>query len=367
MQSIVMTLGELSGKTHPSILKAGTEAIEQGFTQYSPVEGIFDLRQAIANHYAPQQADLGPENVMVTPGVRQATFNVLSNLLQAGDEVILPAPYWFAFPDLIEAAKGKIVLLPTEANNNYAINPKKLAELITDKTKLFIFNNPCNPSGRVYEEAEIDAIVEVIEKNPNVYVLSDEIYEFITYKKNFMSMGAWQGISDRVITVSGFSKAFSMSGWRVGYIIAPANLIQIFRQYQETTLSGVSIFTQKAAVAAMQIKDEYLPVLLKELEEKIIIATEIINSIPNINCPEPQGAYYLFPDVSAYFGKQSHKGWIIENVESLAAYLYMEAGVRVFAGDMFGEPRCLRISLVLEKELMVEGLSRIKKAFSALS
>jgi aspartate aminotransferase len=367
MQTIKMTLGELSGKTSEVIIKAGMDAIAQGFTQYSAVEGLFDLREAIAKHYSPDQADIGPERVMITPGVRQAVFNALTNLLQPNDEVILPVPYWFSFPDLIEAAKGKVVPLHTSAADNYAISAKHLTSCITPKTRMLIFNNPCNPSGRVYSEAEIDEIVAVIEKHPNVYVLSDEIYEFINFGHEFKSMGSWQAIADRVITISGFSKAFSMSGWRVGYIVASENLIQKFRRYQQTTLAGVSIFTQKAALAALQNKENYLPNLLECLHDKVVMGAEIMNSIPLVSCAIPQGSYYLFPDVSAYFGKQSPKGWLIANAGSMAAYLYANAGVQVFAGDMFGEPKCLRISLVLDKELMLEGLQRIKKAIEELS
>lgn len=366
MQTIVMTLGELSGKTYPPIIRAGIEAIEQGLTQYSPVEGIYELREAIAAHYAPNQATIGPQNVLVTAGVRQAVFNVLTNILGTNDEVILPAPYWFAFPSLIERAGGKLVTLPTHAADNYTLHPKQLEKLITPNTRLFIFNNPCNPSGRVYNEAEIDAIVAVLEKNPHVYVLSDEIYEYINYSKDFRSLETWQSIADRLITVSGFSKAFSMSGWRVGYIVAAENLIMTFREYQQVTLSGVSIFSQKAALEALRQRDNYLPPLLSELNEKIELATELMNTIPNIACPKPQGAYYLFPDVSAYFGMVSPKGRNVDSAASMVAYLYIEAGVQVFAGDMFGEPRCLRISLVLDKDLMLEGLNRIKNGLLEL-
>jgi len=364
LETINLSLGELQTDTPQAIVEAGIEALNKGLTHYSPVEGIYDLRLAIANHYAQHQFDVGPENILITPGVRQAVFNIFRHIIQPGDEIILPTPYWFAFPDLIHLAGGIIVPLETNPEDDYAIDSEKLRKLITPKTRLFIFNNPCNPSGKVYSKEEIAELVAVLELHPEISILSDEIYEFIVYNKPFYSFSQEQAIIDRLITVSGFSKTFSMAGWRVGYIVASEKLIQQFKKFQEISLSGVSLFTQYAALKAFEIKDEYLKTLLFNLDVRRKLGISILNQVEGIHCFEPEGTYYLFPDVSILYGKKSPDGTIIESASHVVSSLFKLAKIQVRSGAGFGQPNHIRIGFTTNDKLWQEGITRIAETLS---
>lgn len=365
MNPINLSLGELQTPTPQAILEAGIEALNQGFTHYSPVEGIYDLRLAIANQYAQKQFDVGPENVMITPGVRQAVHNILQNIIEPGDEVILPTPYWFAFPDLIKLSGGVMVPLETKLEDEYAIDPDKLRSLITPKTRLFIFNNPCNPSGRVYTKEEIRNLVTVLEPHPEVSILSDETYQYIVYDKTFYPFSREQAIIDRLITVSGFSKTFSMAGWRVGYIVASEKLIQQFRRFQEVSLSGISLFTQYAALKAMEIKDEYLKELMESLGKRRQSGIQYLSQIEGLRYLEPQGSYYFFPDVSSLFGTQSPDGQTIESTAQVVSALFRLARIQVRPGFSFGEANHIRISFTVDNIAWEEGIARLVETLTS--
>ncbi|MES2387270.1 MAG: aminotransferase class I/II-fold pyridoxal phosphate-dependent enzyme [Bacteroidota bacterium] len=366
MKSISLKAGELSRPPFEPVVQGAIHALQAGKTHYSPVEGIWDLRLAIADLYRAHQADIGPENVLITPGVRQAIFNVLTNTVRPGDEVILPSPYYFSLPSLIEQAGGKVVILETKASDNFTISAKALERLITPDTRLFIFNNPCNPTGRVYSPAEIEALADVLQRHAHVHILSDEIYEFITYGKEFRHFGSYQAIADRLITTSGFSKAFSMAGFRIGWLVANERSLQQFKAYQEVTLSGVSMFTQYAAREALKTRNEYLPPLVEELRLKRDNGLRILNSIPGLNCPEPEGAFYYFPDVSSFFGKTAPNGRRIHSAAELTAYLNSICKVQVFCGDLFGMPLNLRLSFSGQADDLYEALNRLKTALAEL-
>ncbi len=357
-------MGELQNDTPKAIVDAGIEALQKGLTHYSPVEGIYDLRLAIANYYAGQQFDVGPENVLITSGVRQAVHNILQNIIQPGDEVIVPTPHWFAFPELIQLSGGVLVPLETSLNNNYAIDPDKLRALITPKTRLFIFNNPCNPSGRVYSKQEIKELVMVLEPHPEISILSDEIYQFIIYDKPFYPFSREQAITDRLITVSGFSKTFSMAGWRVGYIVASEKLIQQFRSFQEISLSGISLFSQYAALKAFEIKEEYLKTLLETLRNRKAVGVEILSKVEGIQFLEPEGSYYFFPEISSFFGTQAPDGVVIESTSQLVSSLFKLARIQVRPGVNFGQPNHIRVGFTLDDALWKEGISRMAETLS---
>jgi aspartate aminotransferase len=368
MQIIGMTSGELFYPALDKAVKAGIEAIGSGFTHYSPTEGIYELRELIASHYRKSQADVMPENVLITGGARHAIYNVLGRVLDPGDEVIVPTPYWFSFPSMIHQARGKMVVLKTSAANDFRIEPEQLEALITPRTKLIIITNPCNPSGKIYTEEELNSIVEVMHRHPHVYVLSDEIYEFINYgDRPFRSISSWQSIADRVVTVNGFSKSFSMSGWRVGFIVATEKLIMDLKEYQEVTHSGISIFTQKAASAAWHYKDDFLPPLLKQLNSMRHKGADLLNSIPGVNCSVPDATYYFFPDVSGLFGKLDHNGERIRSSLDMTRYIFNDSHVQVLCGDLFGDANHVRISFGMDEEKMMEGLQRIRHSLEKLN
>lgn len=368
MQIIGMTSGELFYPALDKAVKAGIEAIGSGFTSYSPTEGIYELRELIASHYRQSQADVMPENVLITGGARHAIYNVLGRVLDPGDEVIVPSPYWFSFPSMIEQARGKMIPLQTSAANNFRIDPDHLHSLITPRTKLLIITNPCNPSGKVYSEEELEQIVEVLEAHPHVHVLCDEVYEFINFgDRPFCSLSSWQSIADRVVTVNGFSKSFSMAGWRVGFIVATEKLIMDLKEYQEVTHSGISIFTQKAASAAWLYKDEFLPPLLSQLNRMRHKGCELLNSIPDVKCLLPEGTYYLFPEVSGLFGKTDPQGQLINNSIDVTRFIFNDSHVQVLCGELFGDPNHLRISFGMDESKMMEGLERIKLSLEKLT
>lgn len=363
---ISLSIGELTRNTWEPVLEEAVSALRGGYTHYSPVNGIFELRQAIAEHYSMHQAEMGPENVLITPGVRQAVHNILTHLIKPGDEVILPHPHWFAFIELIKQQGGVVVPLYTSYENDYFLDPEALKKLITPNTKLFIFNNPCNPTGKIYISREVEALMQVLEPHTGIHILSDEIYEFINYGFDFAPLSQWQNLADRVITVGGFSKAFAMAGWRVGYILAAEKFIQKFLKFQEVSLSGIPVFTQKAALKAFLTRKDYLPQLLYELEQRKKTAMEWVKSVKGLPCYEPEGAYYLFPNTSYYFGASSPKGRYINSANDLAAYLFAECKVQVFSGSMFGDSNHIRLSFSMADDTLNEGLERISKGLKDL-
>jgi aspartate aminotransferase len=367
MNLIELTSGEMHLPPMQVAVNAGVEAIQQGLSSYSPTEGIYELREAIASHYQQSQADIMPENVLITGGARHAIYNVLGRILDPGDEVILPAPYWHSYPDMIRQARGRLVLMHTNSADNFSLDPLKLEALITPRTKLFVLTNPCNPTGRVYTEQELGALVEVLERHPHVQVLSDEIFEFITFGSPFCSIGSWQSIADRVVVVSSFSKTFAMPGWRVGFIVGSEKLIQQFKQYQEVTHAGISIFTQKAAAAAWKHRSAFFSSLLPELEQRRQKGMEMLKSVPGLHCYEPQATFYLFPDISGFIGKRDGQGNRLGSAADIARYLYTDAGVRVLYGELFGDMRHLRISFGGNGEEYYKGIEKVNLSLSRLA
>ena len=363
---ISLSLGEPDFDT-PELLKAaGIKAIEENITHYTPVPGILDVREAISKKFKRDNGlDYGPDQIVVSNGAKQSITNVVLSLVDPGEEVILPAPYWVSYADMVALAGGTSRVLATSIEHDFKIQPEALEAAITDKTRLLIYSSPCNPSGSVYTQSEIDALAEVLQRHPQVYIISDEIYELINFTGKHASIGTIPALKDRVITVNGVSKGFAMTGWRLGYIGAPTWIAKACSKVQGQVTSAPCSIAQVAAGAAVSadpsIADEMKSAFLKRRD--IMIAG--LSAIPGMKVNKPMGAFYLFPDVSELYGKsvgQRH----INNAEDFAMYLLEEAHVATVGGGAFGTPECIRLSYAASETQLQEAIRRISKAVEAL-
>ena len=363
---ISLSLGEPDFDT-PEVLKAaGIKAIEENITHYTPVPGILDVREAISQKFKRDNGlDYAPDQIVVSNGAKQSITNVVLSLVDPGEEVILPAPYWVSYADMVALAGGTSKVLATSIEHDFKIQPEVLEAAITDKTRLLIYSSPCNPSGSVYTQSEIDALAEVLQRHPQVYIISDEIYELINFTGKHASIGTIPALKDRVITVNGVSKGFAMTGWRLGYIGAPTWIAKACSKVQGQVTSAPCSIAQVAAGAAVSadpsIADEMKSAFLKRRD--IMIAG--LSAIPGMKVNKPMGAFYLFPDVSELYGKsvgQRH----INNAEDFAMYLLEEAHVATVGGGAFGTPECIRLSYAASEAQLQEAIRRISKAVEAL-
>ena len=363
---ISLSLGEPDFDT-PELLKAaGIKAIEENITHYTPVPGILDVREAISQKFKRDNGlDYAPDQIVVSNGAKQSITNVVLSLVDPGEEVILPAPYWVSYADMVALAGGTSKVLATSIEHDFKIQPEALEAAITDKTRLLIYSSPCNPSGSVYTQSEIDALAEVLQRHPQVYIISDEIYELINFTGKHASIGTIPALKDRVITVNGVSKGFAMTGWRLGYIGAPTWIAKACSKVQGQVTSAPCSIAQVAAGAAVSadpsIADEMKSAFLKRRD--IMIAG--LSAIPGMKVNKPMGAFYLFPDVSELYGKsvgQRH----INNAEDFAMYLLEEAHVATVGGGAFGTPECIRLSYAASETQLQEAIRRISKAVEAL-
>ena len=363
---ISLSLGEPDFDT-PEVLKAaGIKAIEENITHYTPVPGILDVREAISQKFKRDNGlDYAPDQIVVSNGAKQSITNVVLSLVDPGEEVILPAPYWVSYADMVALAGGTSKVLATSIEHDFKIQPEALEAAITDKTRLLIYSSPCNPSGSVYTQSEIDALAEVLQRHPQVYIISDEIYELINFTGKHASIGTIPALKDRVITVNGVSKGFAMTGWRLGYIGAPIWIAKACSKVQGQVTSAPCSIAQVAAGAAVSadpsIADEMKSAFLKRRD--IMIAG--LSAIPGMKVNKPMGAFYLFPDVSELYGKsvgQRH----INNAEDFAMYLLEEAHVATVGGGAFGTPECIRLSYAASEAQLQEAIRRISKAVEAL-
>jgi aspartate aminotransferase len=363
---ISLSLGEPDFDT-PEVLKAaGIKAIEENITHYTPVPGILDVREAISQKFKRDNGlDYAPDQIVVSNGAKQSITNVVLSLVDPGEEVILPAPYWVSYADMVALAGGTSKVLATSIEHDFKIQPEALEVAITDKTRLLIYSSPCNPSGSVYTQSEIDALAEVLQRHPQVYIISDEIYELINFTGKHASIGTIPALKDRVITVNGVSKGFAMTGWRLGYIGAPTWIAKACSKVQGQVTSAPCSIAQVAAGAAVSadpsIADEMKSAFLKRRD--IMIAG--LSAIPGMKVNKPMGAFYLFPDVSELYGKsvgQRH----INNAEDFAMYLLEEAHVATVGGGAFGTPECIRLSYAASETQLQEAIRRISKAVEAL-
>jgi aspartate aminotransferase len=363
---ISLSLGEPDFDTPQPMKHAGVQAIENNITHYTPGPGILSVREAICRKF---QRDNGlrfnPDQIVVSNGAKQSITNVVLALVDPGEEVILPAPYWVSYADMVAFAGGKSVILPTRIEDDFKINPSSLEAAINSNTRLLIYSSPCNPSGSVYTQEEIDALAAVLIRNPHVYVISDEIYELINFTGKHASLGTNTSLIDRVITVNGVSKGFAMTGWRLGYIGAPQWIAKACTKIQGQVTSAPCSIAQMAAGAAVDADPSIVDEMKSEFLKRRDLVIKHLSVIPGLKVNRPMGAFYLFPDVSAFFGKR-HADGTIENSSDFALYLLGKANVATVAGSAFGTPECIRLSYAASEEQLIEAVRRIAKAIDAL-
>lgn len=361
-----LSLGEPDFTTPDHIREAAKKAIDEGYTHYTPVAGYQELRKAISDKLKRDNGlDYDPAQIVTSTGAKHSLINIIMCVVNPGDEVIIPTPYWVTYSEQVKFVQGKVVYVKGEAKNDYKITPEQLEAAITPKTRLFMFSSPCNPSGSVYSREELSALKDVFEKHPDVLILSDEIYEYITYSGKHQSIAQFDSLKDRVIVVNGLSKGFAMTGWRLGFIAAPLPLAKAIEKIQGQFTSGTCSITQRAAIHAYESDLQPTVEMVKEFKKRRDHILEKIRQIPGIKVHEPQGAFYIFPDVSAYFGK-SADGETIKNADDLSMYLLEKGLVSTVTGEAFGEPNCIRMSYATSIEKIDEGLKRMAEALGKL-
>jgi aspartate aminotransferase len=356
---IDLSLGEPDFDTPGHIKAAAKKAIDDNWSHYTPVAGYLDLREAVCVKLKrDNQLDYKPENIVVSTGAKQSLANVVLALVDEGDEVIIPTPYWVTYSELVKIARGKVVEVHTTLESGFKITPAQLEAAITPATKAFLFSSPCNPSGAVYSKSELAALAEVFRKHPEVFIISDEIYEYINFVGKNESIAQFTDLKDRVIIVNGLSKGFAMTGWRLGYIAADAEVARACEKLQGQFTSGTNSIAQKAAVVALTTDLAPSFSMVREFTERRKRTLELVKAIPGLRCFEPQGAFYVFPDVSYYFGK-SDGALTIRNSADFSMYLLNTAHVSSVMGDAFGEPKCVRFSFANSLPNIVKAWGRI--------
>ena len=363
---ISLSLGEPDFNTPDFIKQAAKEGIDQNYSKYMAVNGYEDLRMAISAKFKrDNNINYSKDQIVVSTGAKQSIANVVLSLINPGDEVIIPAPYWVSYEEIVKMAEGVPVGIETSIENDFKITPDQLKAAINTKTKLMIYSSPCNPSGSVYTKEELRGLADVLKYHPSIVVISDEIYEHINFTNSYFSMAAFDDMYNQVVTVNGVSKSFAMTGWRLGYIGAPNWIASACTKIQGQFTSGASSISQRAALAAVS-EDSKVVIPMKNafLERRNYMIKEL-RSISGFNINEPEGAFYLFPDVSAFFGKE-FKGNKITNADELCLFLLEEAKVALVTGNAFGSPNCIRISYAASMEELKEAIGRIKNAISLL-
>lgn len=361
---IGLSLGEPDFNTPDFIKEAAIQAVNDNYNNYTPVNGYEELREAICRKFKrDNKLDYTPNQIVVSTGAKQSIANIAMVLLNPGDEVLLPAPYWVSYSAIATLAEATYKEIPSSIDTDFKITPTQLEAAITPKTKLIFFNSPNNPSGSKYTEKEYLALAEVLKKHPNVFILSDEIYEHINYEGENFSFARIPGLYDRTITVNGVAKAFAMTGWRVGYIGAPEWIAKACTKMQGQITSGTNCIAQRATIAALDAPVSKIQYMVDEFKSRRDIVIGLLNEIEGVKTNTPNGAFYLFPDVSSFFGKTLN-GAKIENASDFSLYLLEEAHVATVTGDAFGAPNCIRISYAASEEQLREAMSRIKKALS---
>lgn len=361
---IGLSLGEPDFNTPEFIKDAAIQAVNDNYNSYTPVDGYADLKQAIITKFKRDNGlDYAANQIVVSTGAKQSIANVCMVLLNPGDEVLLPAPYWVSYSAIATLAEAKSTIIPTSIDNDFKITPKQLEAAISPKTKLIMFNSPNNPSGTIYTEEEYRALGKVLEKYPDIYIMSDEIYEHINYGTPHFSIAAIPSLYDRTITVNGVAKAFAMTGWRIGYIGAPAWIAKACNKMQGQITSGANCIAQRATITALEAPVSNIQYMVDEFQSRRKLIIELLSEIPGLRINEPEGAFYVFPDVSYYFGKTLN-GKTIKDASDFALYLLEKAHVATVTGDAFGNGNCIRISYAASVDNIKEAISRIAKALA---
>ena len=361
---IGLSLGEPDFNTPDFIKEAAIQAINDNYNSYSPVDGYVELKEAIITKFKrDNNLTYTPSQIVVSTGAKQSLANIAGVMLNEGDEVLLPCPYWVSYSDIVKLYDGVPVEVKTSIDTDFKMTPKQLEAAITPNTKMIWFSSPCNPSGSVYSNTELRALADVLVKHPNIYVVSDEIYEHINYGEGHASIGEFEDMYNNTITVNGVSKAFAMTGWRIGYIGAPEKIARACNKMQGQMTSGANCIAQRAVITALNESPSRVQYMINEFKERRDLILKLVNGIEGFKANTPDGAFYVFPDVTHYFGK-TLRGKKINNATDFSLYLLEEALVATVTGEAFGNPDCIRISYAASKEQIIEAIKRIKEVVS---
>ncbi|WP_010255312.1 pyridoxal phosphate-dependent aminotransferase [Myroides injenensis] len=361
---ISLSLGEPDFNTPEFIKEAAIQAIKDNYSKYPPVDGYQELKEAISRKFKrDNHLDYSPNQIVVSTGAKQSLYNVAQVMINPGDEVVIPAPYWVSYAEIVKMAGGIPVEVPTTIESDFKITPEQLEEAITPKTKMVWFCSPCNPSGSVYSKAEFEALAKVLDRHPNVFILSDEIYEHINFTGSHCSIGTIGNLIDRTITVNGIAKAFAMTGYRIGYIGAPEFIAKACTKMQGQVTSAANSIAQRATITAVEADPIVLKDMVAAFKSRRDLVIKLLSEIPGIRINMPEGAFYAFPDVSSFFGKTLH-GVKINNADDLSLYLLDKAHVATVTGAAFGNPNCIRLSYATSEDQLKEAIKRIKDALT---
>lgn len=361
-----MSVGEPDFPTPQHIKDAAVKAIEENWTKYSPVPGYPDLKKAIANKLKTENGlDYAPNQILVSNGAKQSVCNAIMAIVNAGDEVIIPAPYWVSYPQMVLLAEGTPVFVEAKIEQDFKITPEQLEAAITPKTRALILCSPCNPTGSVYSKEELEGLKNVLLKHERIIVIADEIYEHINYVGKHASMGEFEDLKERVVIINGVSKAYAMTGWRIGFIAAPEWIVKGCNKLQGQYTSGPCSISQKAAVAAYNGDQECVEEMRQAFERRKDLIVKLAKEVPGLEVNNPEGAFYLFPKCSSFFGKTDGER-VIKNSTDFAMYLLEVGHVATVGGDAFGAPECFRMSYATSDENIIEALRRIKEAVAKL-
>ena len=364
---ISLSIGEPDFDTPQFIKDAAKKAIDNNMSHYTPVAGYLDLKKAVSAKFKrDNQLTYAPDQVVISTGAKQSIANIVLSMVNPGEEVIVPIPYWVSYIEIIKLAEGVPITIPTELTSNFKITPAQLKKAITPKSKMIIFSTPCNPSGSVYSKEELKALAEVIIQYPDLYVISDEIYEYINFVGKHESIAQFDFIYDRVITVNGVSKGFAMTGWRIGYIGAPKWIALGCEKVQGQFTSGTSSISQMAALEAIKADPSVTFQMRDAFKKRRDLVLNLLKDIPGLKANVPDGAFYVFPEISSYFGK-SYQQYTIKNSHDLSMYLLHEGNIALVSGDAFGNDNYVRFSYATSESNLIEGLKRIKNALAKLN
>ncbi|MFZ4783986.1 MAG: pyridoxal phosphate-dependent aminotransferase [Flavobacteriales bacterium] len=363
---VSLSLGEPDFDTPEFIKEAAKKAIDDNITHYPPVNGFLEVRQAICKKF---ERDNGlkytPDQIVISTGAKQAIANTILALVEKGDEVLMPSPFWVSYAEIVKIAGGTPVELLATVDNDFKITADQLRGAITPRTKVIIYSSPCNPTGSVYSASELSVFADIIEQHEGVYVISDEIYELINFEGRTASIGAFGNMIDRTITVNGVSKAFAMTGWRIGYIGAPKWIADACTKMQGQITSGPNTIAQMATKAAVEADPDNVKFMIDVFKKRRDLVYSLLKEIPGIKVNLPEGAFYFFPDVSSYFGKSDGET-VVNNATDLSLYMLKKELIAVVTGEAFGDPNCIRISYAASEETLIEAVARIKRALAAL-
>lgn len=364
---ISLSVGEPDFNTPDNVKEAAKRALDENYTRYTPVSGYPELKQAICRKLKRENGlDYEPSQIVVSTGAKQALANVLLTLINPGDEVIIPTPYWVSYSEMVTLAEGKSVFIDTTLESDFKITPEELEAAITPRTKVFMFSSPCNPTGSVYSKEELAGLARVFERHPHIFIISDEIYEHINFVGEHASIAQFPAIKDQVILINGFSKAYAMTGWRLGYMAARKDLAAANDKMQGQTTSGTCSIAQRAGIAAYDEGLDSVMEMKNAFARRRELVYKLLSDIPGVKTNLPQGAFYFFPDISSFFGKKDSSGTLIRDSSDLALYLLNEAHVATVDGNSFGNNNYIRISYAASDEQLTEALERIKMALAKL-